>query len=315
LHPLRRQPRGYVLIVALGLLVLAATLLVGIARSSMAHALLARTEQAELQRRWGAVSCRNAVLPNANDILTIQERLRNRPIPVLRETLVLGDERFTLIVSDEQAKANVNSLLERSDKAGAEGRVRDAVAGSGLGNLILLRPEPLPLREGQPTSRPSEYAGPPPWVTSFGQVFNNVLPERLIAGSGARPAEQLTCWGNGAINVMRVSETALKLAATPAMTNVEAGRLIDARNAAFASRTRPKLMSSANAPAPGLDAASALLSQAEVDPKVRRTVGFTAKSTCFSLWVVTQDPRRTWYRLYVIDDYDTKQARVESFAW
>jgi len=240
--------------------------------------------------------------------------MRNRPIPVLRETLVLGGERYTLIVSDEQAKANVNSMLERSDKSGAEGRIRDAVSGSGLGNLIMLRPEPLPLREG-PASRPSEYAGPPPWVTSFGQVFNGVGPERLIAGSGVRPAEQLTCWGNGAINVMRVSEGALKLAATPSMTNIEAGRLIEVRNAAFESRTRPKLMTAGNTPAPGLDAASALLAQAKVDPKVRQKVGFTAKSTCFSLWIVTQDTRRTWYRLYVIDDYDTKQARVESFAW
>ena len=312
---MRRHPRGYVLIVTLGLLVLAATLLVGIGRASVAHALAARTEQVELQRRWGVVSCRNAVLANANDILAIQERLRNRPIPVLRETVVLGGQRYTLIVSDEQAKANVNALLERSDKSGAEGRTREAVSGSGLGNSIMLRPEPLPLHEGQATSRPSEYAGPPPWVTSFGQVFNNLSPERLIAGSGAKPAEQLTCWGNGAINVMRVSEAALKLAATPAMTNIEAGRLIDARNAAFETRTRPRLMTGASAPAPGLDAASTLLTQAHVDPKVRRTVGFTAKSTCFSLWVVTQDARRTWYRLYVIDDYDTKQARVESFAW
>jgi hypothetical protein len=299
----------------LGLLVLAATLLVGIGRASIAHALLARTEQAELQRRWGAVSCRNSVLANTNDILTIQERMRNHPIPVLRETVVLGGDRYTLIVSDEQAKANVNSMLERSDKSGAEGRIRGAVSGSGLGNLIMLRPEPIPLREGQPASRPSEYAGPPPWVTSFGQVFNSVGPERLIAGSGVRPAEQLTCWGNGAINVMRVSEGALKLAATPAMTNIEAGRLIEVRNAAFETRIRPKLMTGGNAPAPGLDAASTLLTQAKVDPKVRLKVGFTAKSTCFSLWVVTQDARRTWYRLYVIDDYDTKQARMESFAW
>jgi hypothetical protein len=306
-----------VLVVTLGLLVLAATLLVGIGRASMAHALAARTEQAELQRRWGEVSCRNAVLPNASDIIAVQERLRGRPIPVLPVGLELGGRRFTLIVSDEQAKANVNTLLERTDKPGTEGRIRDAVGGSGLGNSILLRPEPLPPPEGQATSRPAEYVGPPQWVTGFGQIFNNVPPERLISGSGAKPAEQLTCWGNGAINVMRVSEAALRLAATPPMSGVEVGRLIAARNAAFEPRTRARLtMPGANGAAqPGVDAVTALLTQAHADPKVRRTIGFTAKSTCFSLWVVTQDARRTWYRLYVMDNSDTKQPRVESFAW
>jgi hypothetical protein len=302
-------------VVTLGLLVLAATLLVGIGRASIAHALAARTEQADLQRRWGEVSCRNAVLPYADNILAIHERMRNRPVPVMRVALDLGGQRFTLILSDEQAKANVNSLLERTDKSRAESRIRDAVAGSGLGNSVTLRPEPLPPR--QATSQPTAYAGPPQWITGFGQIFNNVLPDRLIAGAGVRPAEQLTCWGNGGINVMRVSDAALRLAATPQMSGVEVGRLIDARNAAFEPRARARLITpGVNGATPaGADAVTALLAGAHVDPKARRAIGFSARSTCFSLWVITQDPRRTWYRLYVIEDSDAKQPRVQAFAW
>ena len=115
---MKNNRRGYVLVMTLGLLMLAATLLVTIGRASTARVLAARIEQRELQRRWAVVSCRNAVLPFAGDILARQEALQNRPVPGYRATITLGDQRYALLVSDEQAKANVNLLLERSDDAG-----------------------------------------------------------------------------------------------------------------------------------------------------------------------------------------------------
>jgi hypothetical protein len=313
LREVRRQARGFVLVVVLGLLVLAATLLVAIGRASVSHSLAARLEQAELQQRWGAVSCRNAILPAASDIIAIQERLRGKPIPVLRTSVELSGLRYTLIISDEQAKANINALLERVERSGVEGRVRDAVAGSGLGNSILLHPEPLPPRDPRPASRPNEVLGPPQWITGFGQVFADVSPARLLSGTTSIPIEQLTCWGSGAINLMRVSEPALHLACSPQLTSLEAGRLIDARNAAFAPQTKKRLLSADVAA--NSDAATALLAQAHVDPKVRRTVAFTTNSTCFSLWIVTQNGRRASYRLFVSDQSNPQHPHEDSFAW
>ena len=72
------QPRGYVLVLTLAVLMLASSLLVGIARVSLEHATEARRVQNELQRRWAMASVRTAILPFAEKILTHQETLSRR---------------------------------------------------------------------------------------------------------------------------------------------------------------------------------------------------------------------------------------------
>src|SRR3954467_10927434 len=108
-HPPNR--RGYVLILALGLLALAATLLVGVARASLRHAVEAREAVDGLQRRIGVVSCQAAILPHAQDLLIRQEQRRKAVVASLHTSVTLGGQRFELTVADEQAKANVNALL------------------------------------------------------------------------------------------------------------------------------------------------------------------------------------------------------------
>src|SRR5947207_2859332 len=99
-----RPSRGYVLVMALVLLALAATLMTGIARAAITHASEARQAQDELQRRWGSASCRNVALPYAEKILAGLEIRRRRPVPVHRTSIRLGNQIFDLILSDEQAK-------------------------------------------------------------------------------------------------------------------------------------------------------------------------------------------------------------------
>src|SRR5687768_18320417 len=91
------HPRGYVLILTLGLLALAATLLVGVARASLRHAVAAREAVDGLQRRIGVRSCQSVVLPHAGDILIRQEQRRNASVAVLRTTVTLGDQRFDVV--------------------------------------------------------------------------------------------------------------------------------------------------------------------------------------------------------------------------
>ena len=320
MRQVKHNRRGYVLVMTLGLLMLAATLLVTIGRAATARVLAAKTEQRELQQRWAQVSCRNAILPFAGDILTRQEALQNRPIPQFRVSIALGDQRYTLLVSDEQTKANVNLLLENSDRSRAESRIREALSGSGLGNSILLRPEPRVRAEVAPpvAGQPPQPAERPSWLSGYGQVFSDVGPARLVAGGSSAPITQLTCWGSGAVNIMRVSEPALRLAATPALTNIESGRLIDARNKAFAPRNTKasaKQGIGTASPAPSADAVATLLAQARVNPKVRLSLPLTANSTCFSLWIIGQDRERPEYRLFVSDQSRPQSPRVEAFCW
>ena len=296
---------GYVLVMTLALLVLASTLLVTIGRGAAQRVLLARSEQHELQRRWGAVSCRNAILPYASQILARREALENRPVPDLRSALRLGEQRFVMVIADEQAKANINSVLARAEKAAVESRLRQALSGSGLGNTISLRPQPISrdVIQNQPKDLPA-------WISGFGQVFSDVGPDRLIA----EPAQIMTCWGTGGINLMRVSNASLRLAA-PELTNLEIGRLLEARNKAFGPRQEKTPGLTGAAGKPNLDAVSGLLAQAKIDPKVRVTVGFVSSSTCYSLWIVTEEHQRAEYRFYVSDDSSPRIPRMESFVW
>src|SRR5690349_12480075 len=77
----RGHRRGYVLVMVMGLLVLAATLLVAVSRTAGRAAMTARAAEEELQHRWGVVSCRKAVLPYVETMLTSLEQERRRAVP------------------------------------------------------------------------------------------------------------------------------------------------------------------------------------------------------------------------------------------
>ena len=108
--------RGYILLTTLALLVLSSTLLVTLARATIQRSAEARQAQQDLQRRWGEISCQRALLPHAESILVNQEKLHQRAFPSYRATIQLGPQLFDLRISDEQSKANVNALLDLTDK-------------------------------------------------------------------------------------------------------------------------------------------------------------------------------------------------------
>src|SRR5437868_13748710 len=111
-HRLPQNRPAFVLVAVLGLLVLSATLLVAVSRAAPRSALAARSAEEALQRRWGAVTCRNAVLPYADQMLTALEQERRRPTAKFETSIRLGNMTFDLVVADEQAKANVNTMLQ-----------------------------------------------------------------------------------------------------------------------------------------------------------------------------------------------------------
>src|SRR5439155_4912218 len=122
------------------LLVLAASVMVTIGRATMRHAAVAREAQETLQIRWGAASCRKALLPYVEQVLARAEAERKSAIPVIRANVELGGRRFDLLLSDESAKANVNVELDGASVATAENRLRQALSGTGLIGAVKLRP-------------------------------------------------------------------------------------------------------------------------------------------------------------------------------
>ena len=279
-----QRHRGYVLVMTLAALVLAATVMTTLALAAIDHTREARRAADDLQRRWGVISVRQAILPNAEHILAYHEARFHQPTPSLGTSLRLGRYNFALVIADEQAKANVNAVLTAApDRSLAEDRIRRALASSGISTNVRLRPAIASVATTQP-------------ISGLGQVIDAGNPARLGA-----LCNLITCWGDGRINVSRASASAIALAA-PTLLQTDIQRLLK-------SRSDPATLAQVQ---PG-DALEQFLTAAHVDPG--HASGLTLTSTCRSVWIITDDGRRVWYDLAVRDDANPDQPQVRLFTW
>ena len=317
---MRGRPRGYVLVMVLGLLVLSTTLLVAVSRLAGRAALAARSTEDDLQRRWGIASCRKAVLPHVEAILSALEQERRRPAPTYAIAVKLGGMTFDLTLADEQSKANLNAILSSADLTLAETRIRLGLAGSGMSNRIKLRATLGGVLQSIRSATTAPAATQPIWdanalaVAGWGQVFDAVPPAQLVRplpGSRMAPVDLMTCWGNGAINVRRASDTALGLAAGRSLTAVEINRLVEARDKLFDRRGSESSFDQSPA-----DRLQELMTKAAGESlKSKGNLGLTETSSCHSLWVISRNGRRDGYDLFVSDEADAKRPAIWSFSW
>ena len=317
------RSHGYVLVVTLGLLVLAASLMVAVGRGAMRHATAARLAADDLQHRWGVISCRTAILPYAESVLLAAETQSRAATPRYHESVQLGGERFDLTIADELAKANVNQLLDHTDRPSAETRLRQGLVGTGLSSNVRLRPSPNPLFGISPTpttspatspsTKPSGTAGLPQWISGFGQIFDDASPERLLqVQGGVRPVDLLTCWGAGHINIRRISPEALRICADAALSGVDQNRLLQMRDLVIQTKPLPKPKKGV----PDNDPILRLVNAAEVDPKnLSALPTMTLQSTCHSIWITTHDQRRASHYLSIFDATDKEHPRTAAFVW
>jgi hypothetical protein len=200
--------RGYVLVMAIALIALAGLALVGIARQSLTVAFRAVSAEEELQRRWGALSCRRALLNRAPEIIEFEIDARSTDggerrfdASQLTGSWRLGGMSFRWTLADENAKVNVNTVFALRGIQGASELVRDFARSDAKGAPeVFLRPHRTGAMDAEST--PFE---------SWGQVFDldrvrkGVSAPQEIAGATAR----ITCWGGGLLNVERASDAAL----------------------------------------------------------------------------------------------------------
>ncbi|MDB5324245.1 MAG: hypothetical protein JWN40_5876 [Phycisphaerales bacterium] len=317
---MRRRPRGYVLIMVLGLLVLSTTLLVSVSRLAGRAAVAARSTEDDLQRRWGVASCRKAVLPHVEPILSALEQERRRPAASYAVAVKLGGMTFDMILADEQAKANVNAILSGADLPLAETRIRQGLSGSGMSNRIKLRATIGGVLQPIRNTTTAPAATQPIWNSSalavggWGQVFDGVPAVQLVRplpGSRIAPVDLMTCWGNGAMNIRRASDTALGLAAGRSLTAVEINRLVEARDKLFDRRASEGSFDQSPA-----DRLQELMTKAAGESlKNKGNFALSETSSCHSLWVISRNGRRDGYDLFVSDEADAKRPAIWSFSW
>ena len=273
-----RRRRGYVLVLALLLLVIAGAMLAVVARRSLGRAADAVAGERALQAKWAAVSIGDALPPRVDRFLSSSRR------PVVEAMLTLGDgpsrQRVRLLVGDESAKANLNAVHERDPSA---------VPGA----VLALAPQAdlrLDLRPNRPEPA-GEFDAPPPPFGTFGQVFAAPPPIDLAAATTA-----LTVFGDGRLNLARASPAAVRVTTAGVLSPAEAARLVELRDGMRGSATS-QLFEAMDLPQRDRERLSSLL---------------TTTSTAQSVWVF---PDAGPAELRVIESFPDLGMRRRRFAW
>ncbi len=275
-----QHPRGFVLLMALLLIAVAGVTMAGIARASLARAVQAKTAANALQLRWGQLSCQAALLPHAQKLLEQAQEDSREPVTSVPVAVSLGGMAFEALLSDEQAKANVNTVYQNTDRQTTEKRIKDTLRTSD-GPPVAVRLTPLKPRQSEQVDK---RASALPAFGSLEQVFD-AAPGRLFnSASNPSPAIGLfTCWGSGKLN--------FRLASREALRAVCRGLLDDRGVEQLITNRQDK---------PELELEQALAQLALIKEKQDKLAGLlTDSSACFSLWVAANDGRRVWHRLAV----------------
>jgi hypothetical protein len=293
----RRTPKGsrhgYVLLMTLALLVIAALAEAGLARRSLQSALEANLAQAGLQRRWAAASCRDTILAHADELFVLLEDAKDRrprwPAPgEIQAQFSLAGQSVELALGDEDAKTNLNTLYARKP-ADVRLVITDAAHGA-------FTPELRPDLTSEAKIRRRYF-------DSWGQVFPiaSVLSEADGWKQLAQAARQITCWGSGKPNIRRASDSVLEKAATAAVGSETARKLLQARRTCQEDLLLDSVLE--GLPIKRLD-----------QVKLRSALG--DRSSCYSLWLALGDDRRHWYHLWVQGDRGSAvPGGVQSFHW
>ncbi|NLE37958.1 MAG: hypothetical protein GX621_08025 [Pirellulaceae bacterium] len=221
----KRRRSGYILLIVLTMILMAGLL----ATSAAHHGLMAATQSAlaeeELQRRWGVISCRQAVLNRAEILLKrreLQRRDEERKPPRLETSILLGGVRFQLRLADEQAKLNLNTIFSERGERHVDRVIRELTDFSGSISASVLTPHPHAV-----SGRPH-----PPAFDSWGQVFcyerfrgsrsTNELPRAIMTAT-----EKVTCWGDGRLNISRAEKAVLHATCRSAVNPEAARRFVE----------------------------------------------------------------------------------------
>jgi len=267
--------RGYVLILTLGLITLTAMSLTAMARYSLALASSAREAAEDLQIRWGVLSARHVLLARAGDILNSKVRPNEAVTPPwpkpanVSASFHLKDQKFTVLIGDEDAKLNLNTIYARK-RDQVLPAVRRISHASGSFSIRLV-PEKL-----------ARVA-----FGSWGQVFDlgKVSNTNDLAIRLRDLTRTTTLWGSGRLNLRRASDAAVYEVAQLELSTKDASELVSLRKN-WSGQSTDDLLSQLALRRPELLAANRL---------------FSAESRNYSVWIEINNGQRTRSYEYLDD--------------
>jgi hypothetical protein len=273
-----RTHSGFALLLTLFLIVMVGIALTGLARRSMLGALEAQDATEELQRRWALTSLRAATLSRVPILLEHGEQTRSTrqrvvSLPELHLTCRLSGTDYDLVLTDEQAKLNVDRFFRQTNSTNAQNAIKRLLPRSTESSAsvnVHLRPQ---ARQGDGQSLPA--------LGAFGQLFDQASPHDLL-GTTQQPglSSQITCWGDGRINIRRAAPEVIQLVCDQILTRDQITKLIRRRD---------------DDPSQKLPALLDGLSSLDEKTKSQLSTLFTDETTCFGLWIVARGTQRSWF--------------------
>jgi hypothetical protein len=232
---MNRRP-GYVLMMVIVVLLILTTALTTLASKSLRVTQQASNAAALLQQRWGIDSTSKQVLPFAGAIFFQVEAAkrmespnqRTEPISMFAESVILGGQRFDLVLSDENTKLNLNTVYH----LGGPSKVTKAIselAGKNVTRYVVPRPAVPPVVRSSSSARKSnsdaEVAdsglgtsasidiaqAETPAFRSWGEIFDfgKIAKESPNGDVKLDFTRALTLWGSGQLNISRSTSEAL----------------------------------------------------------------------------------------------------------
>lgn len=330
---------GYVLLMILLLLPVAAVAMAGVVRLSLHRAVEAQQAEQQLQVRWALRSAQQTLGPQMQQALEEADRASPEPVAGWQGELVLAGRPMTIVLFDEQAKVNLNALVHRRGPDMAQEALRTLMRRHGTALPLALRPLARPSPETSGPRRPHLTAPSPahdaqarqeqavtgpgaPAYTSFGQIFAAATPEQLLGREnrlpGSRPAPHGRAGhlpgdglpGAGAGGELPGAGGTLPGAGIASDVTVWGDGRIHFRRAsraALLAACAPVLgpgeveqIVQLRQQQPGLSL-TALLNQLQLEEQQRATARalLTDQSRCHSLWLTVHGEHRRWHRLTV----------------
>jgi hypothetical protein len=258
--PPARQREGYVLMMVLVLLIVVATALSSIATRTMRTTQEASVAMAQLQQRIGMKSCRETFLLQAELIFKTIDGLRlDGKAPanpegsrMAADAIVLGDQRFDLVLFDENSKVNLNTVFQNGGQQKVTEILRESLPTS-IARAISLHPAAgaksekpsMPGRSSKngkgregslaadskleiPESNSTSNLENLPAFRSWGEVFDFGMlisqnPDKQVQLDFAK---SFTLWGSGQINIHRTTDTQLSTLAGIIVTDAQARKIV-----------------------------------------------------------------------------------------
>lgn len=285
------RQRGFVLLLILLVVAIAAAALGSLARHSALSAVHAQQDVEQLQRKWAVITCRATLLPLAPRLFAQAEgrveaddngsedtpNSPQPPVPSLDIVCDLLGGEYRILLTDEQAKLNVNAWLPQVGRAKLSGMVEELIPrGAARGVRAELRPMVIGRQAGKALG---------PAIGSYGQIFPGVSPDALVGQVGVPgAAAAVTCWGNGRIHVARADAAVLEMLCAMTIGRPHGRRLRQARD---------------RNPYAKLEALLASVERIDDRQRTELQPCLTDESECYGLWIVTRRQTRSFYTFSV----------------